>query len=123
MKNVITTIPAKRYRNWALCERILRRCQGQLPGQKKGGEYWRVNLARMPRETLTGRVCFMVFGGKVRGYFHIIDVAPQSAWVFDEPEEERPQSPYCMILGVFTPFDGPPMEGFQGWRYTDLQPF
>lgn len=117
--NILTTIPRSKFRTWADCRRSLQRCTGE-PNAEGECWYWRINTHRKPQKDLTGAVCFLVYAGRVRGYLHLIDIAPKGDWDWNNAEEKR--AAYEIVMAVFRPFDGPEMTGFQGWRYTQLRP-
>ncbi|MFD2936291.1 hypothetical protein [Spirosoma flavum] len=131
MKNLITTIPKGRFKTWELAERILLRCDGETDwdevdrsGTNQGKEWlWFIRTSHPPKDALTDSVCYMIYDGVVRGYFHVIEKAESQKWVdLGYLLEDRP-SPYVIVLAHWHPVNnGVEMTGFQGWRYTALRP-
>ncbi|WP_338871757.1 hypothetical protein WBJ53_26220 [Spirosoma sp. SC4-14] len=119
MKNIIATIPKGRFKNWLLAERVCKMCDGETirDGQKM---YWTIRLPRPPKQSLVGSLCYMIYAGQVRGYFHIVDLDMASNW---EWHNERDQTGYVLVMVNWVSISGlPEMNGFQGWRYTALRP-
>lgn len=118
MKNLITTIPKSRFASWEECELELAVCDGE------DGDFWTVaatNLPNAPADSSAypiGALMFIVFDGAVRGYLHCVDVDLAKRWPF----HDGGKAPYCFVLANWQPTKNVPYPGFQGWRYTALQP-
>lgn len=127
MKNLLITIPKSRFKTWELAERILKRCDGETDwnevdweGTNQGKEWlWFIRTSHLPKDS----VCYMLYDGIVRGYFHVIEKAESKKWVdLGYLLEDKP-SPFVIVLAHWHPVNtGVQMIGFQGWRYTALQP-
>ena len=120
MKNIITTIPQSKYPDWKTAERVLKKCDG-IDYAHRSAWYWLVNVNRLPTQSGVGAVCFMVFAGRVRGYFDIVDTDESENWRTRHGLGKK-RTTQCLVLANWHPFDGPEMTGFQGYRYTDLRP-
>ncbi|QHV99251.1 hypothetical protein [Spirosoma endbachense] len=133
MKNIIATIPKGRFKTWEVAERVLRRCDGETDwdevdrvGTNQGKEWlWFVRLVRLPKAPLGESVCFMIYDGRVRGYFHIISSDSAQVWINKGYLLEDKPSGFVIVLAnwVSLPYSKQiEMTGFQGWRYTALRP-
>ena len=118
MKNLITTIPKSRFNSWAECEAELVASDGE------NGSFWTVAATCLPSAPSDdsaypiGALMFIVFDGAVRGYLHCIDVDLAKRWPFHDGGKAQ----YCFVLANWRPIASVPLTGFQGWRYTALQP-
>ncbi len=113
MSNIITTIPKSRFPDWATCERLLRRCTGD---DDMG--YWTIRCQRPPKKPIVGRQCYMIYDGKVRGHFSIVNIDDVRNWKFHTPTKAGKVIVLANWQAINT---GPEVVGFQGWRYTDLR--
>ena len=121
MKNVLSTIPRGRFKDWAHAERVCFMCDGEEK-QDRAAWFWLVNCAQRPKDTGIGAVCFMVFDGEVRGYFDIVDVADTERYR-DRHGIGKPRNTVSLVLANWHPIRyGVEQRGFQGWRYTALRP-
>ena len=131
--NLLTTIPKSRFKTYELADRVLRRCDGitdwdevDRSGTKQGKEWlWFIRTARPPRKQIDNSVCFMIYDGRVRGYFHIVSSTGAQEWIDKGYLLEDKSSTHVVVLVnyVALPFSQQvEMTGFQGWRYTALQP-
>jgi len=123
MKNILTTIPKGKFSSWEHAERICRKCDGTTEWDGPESEwFWLINTMNLPKFLSEDGVCFMVYDGLVRGYFNVIDTDLSKNWgrhCETLPERETK----CIIMANWHPLDEPiSQRGFQGWRYTDLQP-
>lgn len=106
--------------------------------------FWMVTVPRPPKQKLDGgdSVCFMVHQGRIIGYFDIVAVGLKKdyAWVPDEimvatTADDKMGlkstvsavgysrlNEHCLVLANWHPGDYGTMAGFQGWRYTQIQP-
>lgn len=144
--NIITTIPKRYFAQWkpvAGDPRIARylemhdgetvrrflKCNGY---DSDRGEleprpwYWMFTAsAGLPKKVTVGEdVCFMVYDGRVIGYFTIVALATKGEYAW-HPEEEEPQADAgdkAVVMATFRTGNYGPMTGFQGWRYTELRP-
>lgn len=120
MKNILTTIPRSKFPNWATAERVCKKCDG-VGYPHRSAWFWLVNCTRLPTQSGPGAVCFMIFDGKVRGYFDIVDTDQSENWR-GKHEIGKARTTQCLVLANWHPYDGPEMPGFQGYRYTELRP-
>ncbi|MBG8555066.1 hypothetical protein [Hymenobacter guriensis] len=117
MKNLLTTIPQRGdLRHWANVEKILQACDSEE-------DFWTFGCRYFPKESGPGALCFMVHSGYVRGYFTVLEFTEEDAWRCseDQQEPELYQGPKVK-LAVWRSIPTVPQRGFQGWRYTQLQP-
>ncbi|MBN8821293.1 MULTISPECIES: hypothetical protein [unclassified Spirosoma] len=126
MSNLLTTVPKSRFKDWETAERVLRRCDGETDFGEEGSEWlWFIRTSHLPKKPLDESVCFMIYDGLVRGYFHIIEKASSRKWVdLGYLLEDKP-SPYVVVLAHWTTLPKSRQveaTGFQGWRYTALRP-
>ncbi|MBD2753812.1 DUF1489 family protein [Spirosoma validum] len=120
MKNIVATIPKGRFKTWPLAEKVCKQCDGETMRQGKKW-YWTIRLPRVPMENLIGSVCYMIYDGQVRGYFHIVDLDDASNW--DWHNDRGQTSGKVLVMVNWTSVAGlPEQNGFQGWRYTALRP-
>lgn len=120
MKNIIATIPKGRFKTWELAERVCKQCDGETERDGKVW-FWTIYLTRMPKSQLIGSVCYMIFDGLIRGYFHIVDIDDPEGWEFHSGKGQT--SGKVLVMANWVSVHGlPEMTGFQGWRYTALQP-
>ena len=133
MKNILTTIPKYRFKSWELAERVLVRCDGETDwdevdreGTNQGRDWlWFIRTNHLPKQSLLESVCYMVFDGRVRGYFHIVDSGHCQSWVDKGYLLANKPTPYVIVLANWRTIplsEQVPMTGFQGWRYTALRP-
>lgn len=115
MNNIVTTIPKSKFKTWEVCERTCRMCNGE-PREDGDTWWWLINTQRIPAKDIVGSVCFMIYDGMIRGYFDIVDINPAKEWHDD-------RTGYSIIMANWHPYEGPEMKGFQGWRYSALQPW
>lgn len=121
MAHLLTTIPRAKFPNWATAERTCQWCDG-VTDRGDGAWYWLVNTANLPKQDLKDKVCFMVFDGRVRGYFDIIETDESENWR-DKHGIGKPRNTKCIVMANWHPIsNGPEVRGFQGWRYTHLNP-
>ncbi|HEY0108788.1 MAG TPA: hypothetical protein VGB67_04115 [Fibrella sp.] len=112
--NIISTIPKSKYRSWAECEAVLRQCDGE-------DDFWLVNTMNLPKKAGIGDLCYMVYDGMIRGYFHIVDIQPTESFRSTHRIGKRRITDSLQLVNWFsiTPI---PKVGFQGWNYTALRP-
>lgn len=124
MNNLLTTIPKSRFKTFELAEEELIRCDGETNwGEDEGAEWlWFIRTSHLPKKSLKDSVCYMVFDGIVRGYFHIVDWGDAQEWVDKGYLLEDKPSPFVIVLANWRSQPGPEVKGFQGWRYTALRP-
>ena len=113
MNNIIATVPKSRFKTWKGAERNMRKSDGEK-------FFWTICMPRVPKKEVIGSLCYMVWGGQVRGYFDIVDVDLATNWSF---HKKKNQTGYVFVLANWHPVNNlPEMTGFQGWRYTALRP-
>ena len=78
--NIFTTITKRRFPDWPTCERLLQRCTGE---DDLG--YWTIRCARKPTKPIIDGQCYMIYDGKIRGYFHVVDIDDVENWTFHSP--------------------------------------
>ncbi len=127
MNNLLTTIPKGRFKSWEVAQRTLKRCDGETNwGHGEGSEWlWFVRMARRPQKPLGDSVCYMIYDGRVRGYFHIVSVDTAQEWIDKGYLLEDKASEHVVVLAnwIDLPYSQQiEMKGFQGWRYTALRP-
>ncbi|MBO0947304.1 hypothetical protein [Fibrella forsythiae] len=127
MNNLLVTIPKGRFKTFEAAERVLRRCDGVTDwGEEEGSEWlWFVRMAKAPKKDLTDSVCFLIYDGRVRGYFHIISSTPAQEWIDKGYLMEEKTSTHAVALANWVSLpkeEQVEMRGFQGWRYTSLRP-
>ncbi|RYC70670.1 hypothetical protein [Spirosoma sordidisoli] len=113
--NIITTIPKHKYASYAELEYVLRHTDGA-----EGG-FWLVNTKTLPKQCRVGEHCYMVYDGQVRGYFTIVDMD----WSENYRKLHRigkRRTTRCIVLANWVPIPAQPHVGFQGYRYTALNP-
>ncbi len=115
--NILTTIPKAKFSSWKTCERVLRQCDGDPNTQ----EFWLINTANLPKKIKPESVCYMIYDGKIRGYFHIINTDLSENWR-EMHDIGKPRNTHCIALATWRPITPIPYTGFQGWRYTELKP-
>lgn len=121
MNNLLTTIPKSKFKDWKVCERTCQMCDGETLHFDGERWFWIINTQRKPQKDIIGSVCFMIYDGKVRGYFDIVSIDDAEDWQhYSEPDNIR--SGYSVVMANWHPFNGPELIGFQGWRYTHLRP-
>lgn len=121
MKNIVATIPKGRFKTWELAERIVVKCDGETVRDNDQVWYWTISMPRLPKKSLIGSVCYMIYDGQIRGYFHIVDVdSPENfEWHYDKKQTTG----HVLVMVNWVSVAGlPEMKGFQGWRYTQLRP-
>lgn len=122
MKNIITTIPKSKFRDWKTCERTVNLCDGETPRFGGSPWFWTINTMNLPKDIeVSESVCFMVFDGLVRGYFHIVDTDISENWR-NRHDIGKPCNTKIVVMANFRPSLTVAMTGFQGWRYTELKP-
>lgn len=135
MKNILTTIPKGKFKDWATAEKVCSMCDGTTNRKHTGwpeteeheeGEgtpwYWLVNCLRLPKQSGIGAVCFMIFDGMIRGYFDIVDTDLTENWR-ERHGIGKERTTQSLILANWHPLVVPiPHTGFQGYRYTELRP-
>jgi hypothetical protein len=119
VKNLITTIPARHdLRHWHDVEPRLRECVDEE-------SFWTFSCTHFPKHAGPGAACFIVHSGFVRGWFTVLDFTTDPCYrtgTSDAVEAEWKEGPKVTLV-TWRPLAVPlPMTGFQGWRYTDLQP-
>ena len=133
MKNILATIPKSKFKTWPLAERVLKRCDGvtdwdevDREGTNQGKEWlWFVRSIVKPKGPFDDSVCFMIYGGRVRGYFHIISSSTTQEWIDKGYLLEDKPSGYVFVLANWVSLPESQqveMTGFQGWRKTALRP-
>ncbi|ARK08856.2 hypothetical protein A6C57_00225 [Fibrella sp. ES10-3-2-2] len=105
----------------------MRRCDGVTDwGGEEGSEWlWFVRMMRKPRKDLTDSVCYLIYDGRVRGYFHIVSSTPAQEWIEKGYLLEDKASTHVVVLANWVSLpqaEQLEMTGFQGWRYTHLSP-
>lgn len=116
--NIICTIPKSKFDSWKLCERVLYRCDGDSNTK----EFWLINTPHLPTKIKVGEsVCYMIYDGMIRGYFHIVDTGISEEWR-DSHDIGKPRNTMCIVMATWRPIKPIPMTGFQGYRYTELRP-
>ena len=123
MNNIVTTIPKSKFNTWKACERVCHKCDGETIRDEDGAWFWLINTQRIPKKPIVGSVCWMIYDGRVRGYFDIVDIDKAENWHHHNDPEERQRTGFSIIMANWHPFEGPEMNGFQGWRYSALQPW
>ena len=123
MKNLLSTIPKNKFENWAHAERVCQMCDGTTErGPSRSPWFWLINTMNLPKHLREGAVCFMIFDGVVRGYFDIVDTDKTENWR-DKHVIGKARETSSLILANWHPIsEALHQRGFQGWRYTDLQP-
>lgn len=82
-----------------------------------GGLFWTIRCQRVPVKPILGGQCYMIFAGRIRGCFDVVDIDLVTNWSFHTPTKAG----RVIVLAKWHPLDnGPEMTGFQGWRYLDL---
>lgn len=117
MKNVLTTIPQKGdLRRWANVEKILEACDSEEA-------FWTFSCRHFPKESGPGALCFIIHSGYVRGYSTVLEFSEEPVYrsSTNQHDEELIQGKKVK-LAVWRPIQARTQIGFQGWRYTDLQP-
>jgi hypothetical protein len=121
--SIITTIPKSKFKDWPTCERICRMCDGETERDEDGPWFWLINTQRMPKQPIIGGVCFMIYDGKVRGYFDIVDIDRAENWHRHNDPIDKKRTGYSIIMANWHPcYQAEDYTGFQGWRYTHLKP-
>jgi len=122
MNNLITTIPQSKFRTWAHGERVCILCDGETPRQEGEPWFWIINTQRLPKKDIVDSVCYMIYAGRVRGYFDIVSIDAAEDWQhYSDPAHIR--KGYSIVLANWHPVAaGDEITGFQGWRYTPLTP-
>lgn len=116
MHNIITTVPQKKFKSWPEAEQAFKRCDGSSKFH-----YWLINTPLPPAKDVVGSLCYIVFDGKVRGYFTIVDRAPVTEWDHYNDAIEKNRTGESMIMANWVSIaDGPFTNGFQGWRYAKI---
>lgn len=127
MTHIVSTIPKSKFIDWAFAERICRMCDGttlHAHGLEEPQEwFWLINVAALPSKIVPGEsVCFMVFDGLIRGYFDIITTDESKNWASRHDASLVYRNTKCIVMANWHPYQNLAMQGFQGYRYTDLQP-
>ena len=131
MKNIIATVPKSKFATWELAERVLKRCDGETDWSKVDNagssreQFWFVRLAQLPKAPLTDSVCFMIYGDRIRGYFHIVSSDRKQTWIEKGYMQSDKPTGFVVVLANWVPIpysQQVEMPGFQGWRYTALMP-
>lgn len=118
MPNILTTIPQSKFAAWPECEAALKRATGESKWH-----FWLINTPRMPAKLILDHVCFIIHSGQVRGYLHIIEIAPCRSWDHHNDAITRGRKGFSIVMANFRPVaNGEEAKGFQGWRYTQMQP-
>lgn len=118
MHNILTTVPRKKYKDWPEAEQAFIRSDG-----RSKYHFWLVNTPWPPKKNVIDSLCYIIFEGKVRGYFTIVDRAPVAEWDHHNNAIEQERTGESLIMANWVGIsDGPFMSGFQGWRYTQLTP-
>lgn len=123
MNNLLTTIPKSKFKTWADCERVLNLCDGEPHGRRRA-MFWLINCTHLPKKDLTDSVVFMVFDGKIRGYFHVVDTDKSENWR-SRHGIGKERATDCIVMANWRSIPSSQqldMTGFQGWRYTHLRP-
>ncbi|GAB3164784.1 hypothetical protein [Telluribacter humicola] len=121
MKNILTTIPKSKFRDWPTCERVLQRCDGLTDLNGNGEWFWLINTKALPKDSGTGAVCYMIYDGLIRGYMDIVDTDISENWR-DAHDIGKPRTTKCLVMANWHPITPQPHTGFQGYRYTQLKP-
>ena len=123
MKNIVTTIPKSKFKDWRTCERTVTLCDGETPRNNDGQPwFWTINTMNLPKDIEIGQsVCYMIFDGKIRGYFDLVDTDISENWR-NRHDIGKPRVTKCIVMANWHPCPNLPMHGFQGWRYTELKP-
>jgi hypothetical protein len=120
--NLLTTIPKSAYRDWETCERVCRRCDGETEWDGSLW-FWLINCQNLPTKIDTGEsVCFMIYDGFIRGYFHIVDTDKAIRWHRHKEKHGKPRTGFVVVMATWRPITPIPHTGFQGYRYTELRP-
>lgn len=118
--NIITTIPKKKYKNWAECEKVVSRCKGIGIPMSLG--VWLINTKSIPKKVKPGKsLCYIVYDGCVHGYFEVLSIDRSEEWR-DRHDIGKERNTFCIVLFNWTPIKASPYPGFQGYRYTVLTP-
>lgn len=119
MTNIVTTIPKSRFPDWQKAEAECLICDGETIHPGYGyAPFWTVRCQRGPTKPIVGGQCYMIFDGRIRGYFDIVDIDDVKNWSFHTPTKAGS----VIVLANWHPVSGgPEMVGFQGWRYSALR--
>lgn len=117
MKNLLTTVPQRGdFRHWENVEPLLRECDSEE-------DFWSFSCRAYPKQSGPGALCFIIHSGYVRGYFTVLEFTEEDIWRSGEDQEEAELiSGRKVTLAVWRAITPIPHRGFQGWRYTQLQP-
>ncbi len=114
MRHVLFTLPKSKFPTWPHALEYLRNLGGN--------RYHLINSLHLPEQA--DRVCcFLVYNGLVRGYLQVVATGPTEDFRHLH-RIGKPRKTQSLVLTAWRPYEGPvvQIQGFQGWRYTDLQP-
>jgi hypothetical protein len=132
-RNIVATIPKTKFKDWATAERVCSMCDGTTNRKSTGYPeneqhedegspwFWLINTTNLPKHTGEDSVCFMVFDGRIRGYFDIVDTDKSENWRSRHAIGKKRET-QCVVMANWHPGDYGPRPGTQGWGYIDLQP-
>jgi hypothetical protein len=131
-RNIVATIPKGKFKDWATAEKVCSMCDGTTKRKFTGWPetedaeeetewFWLINTTNLPKHTGKDSVCFMVFDGRIRGYFDIVDTDKSENWRNRHAIGKKRET-NCVVMANWHPGDYGPKNGFQGWNYIDLQP-
>lgn len=122
MKNILSTIPKSKFKDWPTAERVCKMCDGETNWNGDGAWFWLLNSQNLPTESGIGALCYMIYDGVVRGYFDVVDTDQTENWR-DKHDIGKERTTKCLVLANWHPIDKPvEHKGFQGYRYTELRP-
>lgn len=117
MKNLLTTIPQRGdFRHWVNVEQILQGCDSEE-------DFWTFSCRHFPKESGPGALCFIIHSGFVRGYLTVLEFSEDPVYRSGENQQEADLIEGKKVkLAVWRAVAPIAQTGFQGWRYTELQP-
>lgn len=121
MKNILTTIPKKKFASWEVAERVLKMCDGTTRHNRGKPWFWLINTAKLPKDSGIGALCYMIFDGEIRGYMDVVDTDLSENWR-ESHDIGKMRNTNCIVMANWHPIKPVPYTGFQGWRYTELRP-
>jgi hypothetical protein len=87
---------------------------------EQSNEELRFRVGVLPKKAVKGDKCFVVHDSYIRGYHVISDVGYRNTFICSTTGQKWEAGNYIIRKGKFHEIEPVPKQGFQGFRYVDI---